>query len=92
MLFRSARRIEREARRGFARCGFFHQQIVGPKMHQAASDVTVIDTALKEAAPDEFTHLEALAPKAHLVADTLSIADLAVVSNLIMFHYLGHRI
>jgi glutathione S-transferase len=70
----------------------FHQQIVAPKIHKAASDAMVIDTALKEAAPDAFSHLEALAPKAHLVAAALSIADLAVVSNLIMFHYLGHRI
>jgi glutathione S-transferase len=70
----------------------FHQQIVGPKIHETAGDATVIDTVLKQATPRAFTHLEALTPKAQLVADTLSIADLAVVSNLIMFHYLGHRI
>ena len=47
---------------------------------------------MKQSAPDAFTYLESLAPGAHLVVGALSIADLAVVSNLIMFHYLGHRI
>jgi glutathione S-transferase len=43
-------------------------------------------------APEAFAYLESLAPERYLVAGKLSIADLAVVSNLVMFHYLGHRI
>ena len=70
----------------------FHQQVVRPKIHAQAPDPMTIDTALKQSAPEAFSHLEQLAPDAHLVGDKLSIADLAVVSNLIMFQYLGHRI
>jgi glutathione S-transferase len=70
----------------------FHHQVVRPNLRKTAGDPAAIEAALKQSAPDAFTYLESLAPEAHLVAGALSIADLAVVSNLIMFHYLGHRI
>lgn len=70
----------------------FHQQVVNPRIRQLPGDRGAIDSALGAVAPDAFGHLERLAPEAHLVGGALSIADLAVVSNLVMFHYLGHRV
>jgi glutathione S-transferase len=70
----------------------FHHQVVGPGIHKTPGDQRAIDAALTRAAPEAFGYLESLAPEAFLVGDALSIADLAVVSNLLVFHYLGHRV
>jgi glutathione S-transferase len=70
----------------------FHNQVVGPKVHNRPGDQRAIDAALGTSGPEAFAYLESLAPGAFLVGGKLSIADLAVVSNLIVFHYLGHRI
>jgi glutathione S-transferase len=70
----------------------FHNQVVSPNVHKRPGDKAKIESALNEAAPDALTYLESLAPDAFLVGDKLSIADLAVASNLILFHYLSHRI
>lgn len=70
----------------------FHNQIVKPRIHDKPGDRSAIDEALGTAAPEAFSYLESLEPGAFLVGGKLSIADLAVVSNLMVFHYLGHRI
>jgi glutathione S-transferase len=69
----------------------FHHQIVHPRIQDTPGDQRAIDAALGTA-PAAFAHLEGIAPRTFLVGDHLTIADLAVVSNLVMFHYLGHRI
>jgi glutathione S-transferase len=70
----------------------FHQRIVAPNIRKVAPDQKALDAASKEAAPSALAYLESRAPERFLVGDALSIADLAVVSNLILFHYLGQRI
>lgn len=70
----------------------FHNQVVNPGIRKVAANQVEIDAALNIAAPEAFGYLETLQPDMHLVGDTLTIADLAVVSNLILYHYLGHRI
>lgn len=70
----------------------FHAQIVGPKVRDRPVDRAAIDEVLGRAAPEAFGYLERLAPGAFLAGGALSLADLAVTSNLIVFHYLGHRI
>jgi glutathione S-transferase len=70
----------------------FHNQVVSPKIHDRPGDPRAIDAALGTSGPEAFAYLESLAPGSFLVGGKLSIADLAVVSNLIVFHYLGHRI
>jgi glutathione S-transferase len=70
----------------------FHHQLVGPKIHNIPGDQRALDTALHTTAPEAFAYLESLAPGAFLVGEKLSIADLAVASNLVVFHYLGHRV
>jgi glutathione S-transferase len=70
----------------------FHNQIVNPRIRKQPADQAAIDSALERAAPEAFAYLESRAPDRVLVGGRLSIADLAVVSNLLVFHYLGHRI
>lgn len=70
----------------------FHNQVVGPRIRKQPGDQAAIEKALNDALPQAFGYLEKLSPEAFLVGTGLSLADLAVVSNLIMFHYLGYRI
>ncbi|WP_119389398.1 glutathione S-transferase family protein [Taklimakanibacter lacteus] len=70
----------------------FHNQIVGPKIRNVPGDSAVIEAARDKAAPEAFGYLENLDLRDFLVGDRLTIADLAVISNLILFHYLGYRI
>jgi glutathione S-transferase len=70
----------------------FHNQVVRPNIHGEPGDKAAIDVAVGTTANEAFGYLEGLAPGAFLVGARLSIADLSVVSNLVVFHYLGHRI
>jgi glutathione S-transferase len=70
----------------------FHEQVVAPRIRKERSNDAVIIAALEKAAPEAFAYLESLAPEPFLVGNALSIADLAVVSNLVLYHYLGYRI
>ena len=70
----------------------FHNQVVAPNIRKQPGDQAAIEAALGRAAPDAFQYLESLGLERFLVGDGVSVADLAVVSNLVMFHYLGQRI
>jgi glutathione S-transferase len=70
----------------------FHNQVVNPNIRKLPVDQAAIDVAVNESAPEAFGYLESLSPAKFLVGGKLTIADLAVVSNLIVFHYLGRRI
>jgi glutathione S-transferase len=70
----------------------FHNQVVNPNIRKIPADQAAIDAAMNKAAPEAFNYLESRASDAFLVGGKLSIADLAIVSNLIVFHYLGRRI
>lgn len=70
----------------------FQNQVVNPNIRKVPVDQAAIDSAINEAAPEAFGYLESLNPGDFLVAGKLTIADLTVISNLIVFHYLGRRI
>jgi glutathione S-transferase len=70
----------------------FHHQIVNPNIRKTPGDPAAIEVALHRRAPEAFAFLEQRISQRFLVGEALSMADLAVVSNLIVFHYLGHRI
>ena len=70
----------------------FHNQVVNPNIRKIPADQVAIDAAMDVALPEAFGYLESRAPDRFLVGDKLSIADIAVVSNLVVFHYLGRRI
>lgn len=70
----------------------FHNQIVAPKIRNAPGNQAAIEQAKDRAAPEAFSYLESLDPDDFLIGGKLTIADIAVVSNLILFHYLGYRL
>jgi glutathione S-transferase len=69
----------------------FHNQVVNPMIRKLPPDQAAIDAALGQATL-AFAYLESLSPHHNLVGQALTLADLSVVSNLVLFHYLGHRI
>lgn len=58
----------------------------------APGNQAAIEQANDRAAPEAFAYLESLDPDDFLIGGKLTIADIAVVSNLILFHYLGYRL
>ena len=70
----------------------FHNQVVAPNLRKTPGDRAAIAVALNEHVPEAFGYLERRLQGRFLVGGALSIADLAVLSNLLLFHYLGHRI
>ena len=71
----------------------FHQKVIRPRiLGEGGPDETVIARVQREAAPSAFGYLEAGIAGPYLAGDALSIADIAVVSNLINYQYLGFRL
>jgi glutathione S-transferase len=70
--------------------GLFFQQVIRPGILQQPTDKAVIAGILAQAAPKVLGYLETQVTGEHLVGDRFGIADIAVVSNLINFHYLGY--
>jgi glutathione S-transferase len=70
----------------------FHNKVVFPKLRGKPGDQTAIAIALDTTLPEALAYLESLEPQDFFVGATLSIADLTVISNLIVLNYLGHRI
>ena len=72
--------------------GLFFQKVIGPNILKQATDAAVIDGILKGAMPKTFAYLERSLGTRYFVGDRFSIADIAVASNLVNYHYLGYRI
>jgi glutathione S-transferase len=72
--------------------GLFFQKVIRPGILKQGIDQAVIDAILKEAVPKHFGYLEAELTGPHLAGPRFGIADIATVSNLINYHYLGYRL
>ena len=72
--------------------GLFFQQVIRPNILNQPTEQTVITTILEQVAPKVLGYLESQVAGPQLVGSQFSIADIAVVSNLINFHYLSHRL
>ena len=72
--------------------GLFFQKVIRPNILKQATDTAVMTAILNEAVPKVFGYLERTIAGDHLVAGRFGIADIATVSNLINFHYLGYQI
>lgn len=69
--------------------GLFFQKVISPAIFKGATDQAVIDNLLTEVRPKIFGYLESEIDGKFLVGSMLSLADIAVVSNLINYQYLG---
>ena len=72
--------------------GLFFQKVIRPKLFQQTTDEKVVTTILETALPKCFSYLERSIGGDFLVENRFGIADIAVISNLINFHYLGYTI
>jgi len=72
--------------------GLFFQKIIRPNILKQTTDSAAIATILNDALPKVFGYLERTIGGEHLAGGRFGIADIATVSNLINFHYLGYQI
>lgn len=71
----------------------FIEVFVQPKVNQVAPDPQKIDAVLNTAVPEVFGYLESELGKSRFLAGpVLSMGDVAVVSNLITFQYIGFKL
>ena len=70
----------------------FHEVFVHPKVRNIPTDQARIDNVLTTAVPRVFGYLDSIATRDYLVDGEFSIADIAVVSNLVTFQYIGFEL
>jgi glutathione S-transferase len=72
--------------------GLFFQKVIRPGILKETPDHAAVDTILATKRPKIFGYLESQAAGPFLVGSALTLADIAIVSNLINYQYLGFRI
>jgi glutathione S-transferase len=72
--------------------GVFFQKVIRPNILGESTDAAAVARIETEVLPRVFGYLEQAVGGSFLVGGRLSVADLAVVSNLINYHYLGYGI
>lgn len=70
----------------------FHQTVVNPNIRQVPSDKAVIDDVLTNVQPKVLSYLESQIDGKYLVGNTLTLADIAIVSNFIVYQYIGYAL
>lgn len=72
--------------------GLFVNKVIKPKILKQAGDQSAIDAILRDAMPAVFGYLEKSLSGDFLAGKRFTIADIALTSNLINFHYLGYAL
>jgi glutathione S-transferase len=72
--------------------GLLFQKMIRPKILNQTTDEDVVARILETAMPKVFFYLERNVMGEFLVGERFGIADIAVMSNLINFHYIGFAI
>lgn len=70
----------------------FVQTVVNPNINKVPSDKAVIANVLESVLPKMLGYLDAQIDGRFLVGDALTLADIAVVSNFIVYQYMGYTI
>jgi glutathione S-transferase len=70
----------------------FAQTVVNPNIAKKPSDKSVIDNVLSDVLPRMLAYLESQIQGKFLVGDRLTLGDIAVVSNFIVYQYMGYGI
>jgi glutathione S-transferase len=72
--------------------GLVFQKLIRPKILNQVTDDGVVSKILETAMPKVFGYLERNVTEGFLVGERFGIADMAVISNLLNFHYIGFAI
>jgi glutathione S-transferase len=72
--------------------GVFKQKVLGPMVHQVATDAAVVDRLVHQDLPPKLDYLEAQLQGDYFVGGRMSLADITLASDLTVFHYLGCRL
>jgi glutathione S-transferase len=72
--------------------GLFFQKVIRPGILKQDTDRAALDAILNDALPRVFGYLEDALGAEVLDGGRFGIADIALASNLINFHYLGYRL
>jgi glutathione S-transferase len=70
----------------------FVQTIVNPNINKVPSDKAVIDSVLENVQPKILSYLNSQIDGKFLVGNALTLADIAIVSNFIVYQYMGYTI
>jgi glutathione S-transferase len=72
--------------------GLFFQNVIRPKILKQETDNAAVESILTQALPKALGYLESEVGEGYLVGNRFGIADIALTSNLVNYHYLGYRI
>jgi glutathione S-transferase len=72
--------------------GLFFQNVIRPKILKQETDNAAVESILTQALPKVLGYLESEVGEGYLVGNRFGIADIALTSNLVNYHYLGYRI
>lgn len=72
--------------------GLFVQKIIRPVILKETTDRAAIQTILATVQPKIFQYLDSQAGRPFLVSHALTLADIAIVSNMINYQYLGFAV
>lgn len=67
----------------------FHEAFVNPRIRNIPTDRSRVEAVLAGAVPEVLGTLENILTGEYLAGDALSVADIAVVSNLVTYQYVG---
>ncbi len=70
----------------------FAQIVVGPNIRNVPTDKSVVDDVLTNVVPKILLYLDGQITGKFLVGDAMTLADIAIVSNFIVYQYLGFAI
>lgn len=72
--------------------GLFLNKVIKPGILKQPTDTTAVATILDDVVPVRLSYLESALTGDYFAGGQLSIADIAIASNLVNFHYLGYEI
>lgn len=70
----------------------FVQTVVGPNIRNVSTDKAVVDDVLTNVLPKILGYLDRQISGKFLVGNAMTLADIAIVSNFIVYQYLGFEI
>lgn len=70
----------------------FSEKVIKPKILGQSTNAMAVALIESEAVPEVFAFLDSRVHGDFLIGDRLSIADLAIISNLLNYGYLGYAI